>query len=111
MLNSIVASLVIGSSLLFSSPVQPISENEIEIQNAIPVQNIEMLQGRISISNDPGYTFIETIDGQGWAIDFDSDFVIGNNVMIAFDNMGTIDIGDDAIIQVVKIDMGFLNQK
>lgn len=98
-MKKLLMSIILATSLL-SQNVSAIGN---EIKKQIPVSQIEVLQGVISESNSAEYTCIDTIDGKGWAIYYDSDFEIGDQVVVVFDNMGTNDISDDEIIQVIKI--------
>jgi len=78
------------------------AQNVMACERVIPVSQIEVMQGVIAESGLSEYTYVDTEDGNGWAID-NSDFETGEHVIIVFDNMGTDDIFDDEIIQVRRI--------
>lgn len=83
-----------------------------EIEKSISVSQIEVMQGIVVEVSD--YLLIDTIDGNGWALEatdendpdsitIEDDLFVGDDVMVIFNNMGTSDIYDDEIIQVIKI--------
>jgi hypothetical protein len=57
------------------------------------------MQGTIS-ETAMGVTYIETTDGNGWAIDENTSFTQGQKVTITFNDMGTETIYDDVIIDI-----------
>lgn len=98
---------LISTIILSILAIFPLQVNATENQKQIPVLNIQTLQGVISESNSPDYIFIDTIDGNGWAVGSDvncnTDLKVGDNVIIVFDNVGTDDIYDDEIILISKL--------
>jgi hypothetical protein len=51
---------------------------------------------------DSTYIYIDTVDYNGWVIDLEDGYSIGDNVIITFDNMGTADIYDDELVQITR---------
>lgn len=60
-----------------------------------------LINGVVS-SVDAEYIYVSTNDGNGWVLDYENDFEIGNELTIVFDDMETESIYDDEIISVVK---------
>ena len=58
-----------------------------------------VIQGIVVAIDD--YIVFETEDGNGWVIDYEDGFSIGDNVIIIYSDMGTPDdIYDDEIIEI-----------
>lgn len=52
----------------------------------------------------PDEITVHTDDGNGWAIDREDGYTIGNDLIITFDDMGTATIYDDEIISISPTD-------
>lgn len=51
---------------------------------------------------DAEYVYISTNDGNGWVIDYENGFEIGNELTIVFSDMETESIYDDEIIFIER---------
>lgn len=67
----------------------------------IPVNQISIINGMVT-SNINNSVQIETTDGNGWYLENRSDLKVNENYTIVFNNMGTVSIYDDEIINVVE---------
>ena len=69
-----------------------------------PIQtNINELEATV-ISNNNGIVQFQTEDGNGWNIENSNiDYVKNDKYIIVFDDMGTIDIYDDEIIEIKEV--------
>lgn len=67
--------------------------------------NIQTISGIVS-SIDSEYIYIDTEDGNGWAIYYEDGYSTGDNITITFNTLGTDGIYDDEIISIEKINKG-----
>jgi hypothetical protein len=64
---------------------------------------LQTIDGTITAA-DTEYTYIDTADGNGWVIDYNSRLQPNDEITIVFDTLGTESIYDDEIVAVVLND-------
>lgn len=101
MLKLLITSLLLSVSTLSPTVSQPSDLDycgTLGMNNNVP--RIMVIQGDVIYKTD-GVTYIDTNDGNGWCVEYENDYAVGDKCYITYDTKSTDDIYDDAIINIL----------